>query len=229
MYASLLYARVSCLCAKKAAVVNKAAAVAHPAVALRAPTHFSPTQTGQCWGRGGIRLYKQASGRPPKEPSILGPIPPGGLAPRCPGICLYKRASVWAEICLYKRAGVQPAKEPGILGPIRLGGLALGYFGICPYKRAGVWAWSWVYKRAATPGTWMTISPDSPGGYLPIWLDSLQSWLEYTWQIPNLACQSCQQTLLAEGPILGGIHPANFKPCLPIRLATLLDKVPCLP
>ena len=99
------------------------------------------------------------------------------ILPAChkelPGICPYK----WAGV----RAGVWAVREPGILGPIRPLSLAPRSRGIC------------LYKSTTRSGIWIAISMDSPGGNLPILLARPQYWVQDTWQISDLACQSYQQ------------------------------------
>ena len=102
-------------------------------------------------------------------PSISGPIRPGSLAPRRPANCLYKRVGGWA------------VRESGPSWTIRL--LTWG-----PRSPAIV-----VYKLTAQPGICIAILVDSRGGNLPMLLARPQSWVKDTWQVSNLACQSCER------------------------------------
>ena len=69
----------------------------------------------------------------------IGADPPGGLAPRCPAICPYKRAGFRAVMCPYIQVGAWAVREPGTSGLIRPGSLAPACPAICPYKRGWVW------------------------------------------------------------------------------------------
>ena len=123
---------------------------------------------GLAFGRSGSLAYRGRSG-----PAVwpLGALPfactnrPGSR----PGFASTNGSGVWA------------VREPGILGPIRPLGLAPRSRGIC------------LYKSTARPTIWIAILVEGPGRNLPILLARPQYWVQDTWQISNLACQSCQR------------------------------------
>ena len=160
----------------------------------------------------------------------------GGVSPKCPTICPYKRAGVRAGICLYKRVGVWVVREPDILGLIRPGGLDPRCPTICLYKRAGVRpefvctnGMVWAVKEPSISGPiWpLSLAPRSrPWRNLPVQIDRKARPMDRHFGGPP---RRKRAKIVGEATILGGGYPANFKPCLPIVPSISCAQVPCLP